>query len=135
MEKIYHKCDKCTFETEKPEELERHLITHAEVVHFKCSKCNNQCSTNHDLGEHMKVHEVTVYQCSVCKHQFQSAIELKTHKDEKHPVASVHCKDKCKKYDELLPNYNQLKENYERLIQINKKLQSNSKDNEYALEI
>ena len=83
----------------------------------------------------MKVHEVTVYQCSVCKHQFQSAIELKTHKDEKHPVASVHCKDKCKKYDELLPNYNQLKENYERLIQINKKLQTNSKDKEYALEI
>ena len=38
------------------------------------------------------------------------------------------------KYKDLEDKYNLLKENYERLVQINKKSESNKKDREYALE-
>ena len=45
------------------------------------------------------------------------------------------CKNKCLEYDRLLIDYNLLKENYERLIAINKKHQDQNKDKELAQNI
>ena len=83
----------------------------------------------------MKYHEGPVLKCDSCDFQVQSENELKIHKETQHPILSQPCEKKCEKYDELHSKYDMLKENYERLILINKKLQLNSKDKEYALEI
>ena len=98
------RCDKCTFQTGKSEELEAHAITHSEKVYFKCSKCDDQFENKQTLEEHMKTHSTTVYQCEECELQVQSKAELKTHKETAHPVASTQCQDKCKK----MKNYFQI---------------------------
>ena len=70
--------------------------------------------------------------CESCDQQAESKEDIVTHRRSQH--ASQLTENMDEKYKDLEDKYNLLKENYERLVQINKKSESNKKDREYALE-
>ena len=70
--------------------------------------------------------------CESCDQKAESKEDIVTHRRSQH--ASQLTENMDEKYKDLEDKYNLLKENYERLVQINKKSESNKKDREYALE-
>ena len=109
--------------------LESHLKTHDKTDNFKCNKCDDAFDTKEKLEKHVQEHMQSIYMCEICHKQAESKEELDVHK-------KSHDENRYdKEYKELEDKYNILKENYERLVQVLKKAESNNKDKEYALEI
>jgi hypothetical protein len=86
-----------------------------------------------DMEVHKKTQDALIYKCNLCGFLDNSSDNLKVHTDSPH--VRHNCNNKCKDYEVFESSHNILKENYERLISINKKLQSQAKDKEYALDV
>ena len=85
------------------------------------------------LNKHMDlVHNVKCYICYKCDHEFTSKDNVRVHIDESHKQDKDIVQEK---FEALGIKFESLKENYERLSNINKKLQEQAKDKQYALDI
>ena len=73
------------------------------------------------------------YKCNQCDIVAKTLDELKRHIEEKHGKSD--CNNKWRDFETSEADHKLLKENYERLININKKLQAQVKDNEYAFDV
>ena len=78
------------------------------------------------------VHNVKCYICYKCDHEFTSKDNIRKHIDESHKQDKDTVQEK---FEALGIKFESLKENYERLSNINKKLQEQAKDKQYALDI
>ena len=110
------------------------FATHSKSAHsYTCNPCEYEVRNKRDLAAHKQSHINSATKCNLCDFIGKSYEELKEHVVNKHGKQG--CQKKCKDYENLQANHNLLKENYERLIAINKKLQAQSKDKEYALDV
>ena len=104
----------------------------------RCDQCSFESSTLEGLKEHIETHKTMIYKCNYCEVTANSEEELKAHIASNHQSSTSNpssCQNKCKEYETLEASHTLLKENYERLIEINKKFQTVSKDKEVALDI
>ena len=108
------------------------IDVHEWTSHLKCNKCEEEFDNQKNLDEHMQKHVQLIYQCESCDQQAVSKEEMITHKKNQH--VSNGSENTERKYKDLEDKYNLLKENYERLIQLNKKSETSQKDRELALE-
>ena len=122
-----YRCDKCEFTTDKAEVLE----THVQSTHwYKFNLCDHKDNNKSDLDVHKQGHLDITFKCVICEIVTKSR---KAHVEVSH--GKPNCNDKCKEFETLQTNYQMLKENYERLININKKLQAQNKDKDMAVDI
>ena len=132
-------CGKCKYVTSIKEELNKHVKDiHTEDssnVHI-CNDCTFVARSKENLNNHVKIHRILGKKCDQCDQAFNNQEDLELHKVQSHAQA-IHepCQNKCKEYERLLIEHNLLKENYERLITINKKHQDQNKDKELAQNI
>ena len=78
------------------------------------------------LDKHIYTKHKKVYKCGKCDFETEEHDGLSKHSSEKHESSET-----CKKCDDFIPmerNYKLLKENYEKLMTINKNIQEQAKD-------
>ena len=78
-------------------------------------------------------HRQEIYLCAECDFEHSSRENVRLHIKNQHDKAFVNCK--CEDFAIIENNYKILKESYERLVVINKQLQTRTDDKEYALEV
>ena len=118
-------CGKCKYVTSIKEELDKHVKDiHTEDssnVH-KCNDCTFVARSKENLNNHVKIHRILGKKCDKCDQAFNNQEDLELHKVQSHVQAIPQpCQNKSMEYETLLFEHNLLKENYERLIVINKK--------------
>ena len=123
---------------ETRDELESHVKSmhgaQSIIERFVCEKCSKIFNLKDDMEEHAKTHD-NVMKCNSCVFEATNDGELREHVKDKHKQREGNCQKKCKEFDILDRNYKLLKENYERLVTINKNLQNQAKDREYAQDV
>ncbi len=80
-------CDQCDSIFDFQEALDAHI---ASAHTFTCDQCHRTFATQESLAKHI-ADAHTPCTCNICKHQFQSRNELKTHENEKHHFACDEC--------------------------------------------
>lgn len=132
-------CEKCSesFNSKKEkEEHERnaHLsetlhISVNQTLQFQCDKCSFEANQENNLSDHEKqVHNnqhtdtqvAESHKCNLCQIILKSKYDLKEHIESSHTVSSPLCGGKCQDYESLEKDRVLLKQNYKRLININK---------------
>ena len=87
--------------------------------------------------EELDVHVYTCHRkglrCTNCEYEAETQDILDTHRSDNHQRENA-CAQ-CQGFERVELNYKLLKENYERLITINKNLQAQAKDKEYAQDV
>ena len=73
------------------------------------------------------------FKCTNCEYEAEAQDILDKHRSEYHQRENACAK--CQGFERVELNYKLLKENYERLITINKNLQAQAKDKEYAQDV
>lgn len=53
---IHHLCDFCSYSTNKPSNLKRHMLVHTGERPFVCSICSYRCNQKENLKKHMLKH-------------------------------------------------------------------------------
>ena len=86
-----------------------------------------------DLDKHVSTHHKKVYKCGHCEFESEEENKVSKHGAEKHQGNGT-C-GKCDKFNTLERNYKLLKENYERLNTINKNVQDQAKDKQFAQDV
>lgn len=62
------------------EELEKHLLNHAEHRPYKCPQCNKGFKQPCHLNQHLRTHtDERPFPCEVCRKSFKQACQLKQH--------------------------------------------------------
>ena len=127
------KCEKCDFKTSNQSELFPHGLANHTEIEMKCVECSFTTKIKEEFDNHLKIHTFDNIKCDKCDFYTNKEDELRKHITSTHspPVSS----DESKRYEELLAEHMQLKQNYERLINIQKKLNEQMKDKEYALKV
>ena len=128
------KCSKCDFETREKVELSNH-----ERISYKniCEICVFEAEDEPNLKKHIdESHSSPAsFPCEFCPHNCTSKNDLDKHKEEQHTNLSQ-CDYKCKdEKSKIERDYKLLQENYDRLIELNKDLQTEAMDKNYAIEV
>ena len=148
------KCRECTFVGKSQDEVNMHIWA-SRNNKVKCKECDFTANDSGTLSIHLKHHHSN--NCQACEFKALSKDELddhvrKTHvtkificiewdfessrrEDVKEHASKEHGKANSENLDNIKGNFKILKENYERLVDINKNLQDQSKDKEYALDV
>ena len=125
------KCNECDFSSDNNISLVTHKATH---IKFKCYQCDYETNMKDLLATHIDtVHRLVVFVCVDCDLETSNKDELKDHIKNNHTKST--CDNRCENLNIIENNYKILKESYERLVTINKQLQSQQNDRAYALEI
>ena len=128
----YFNCGKCQFHTDSRTSLESHMeSTHPEPTKsITCGICSKKLLPQEELDVHVYTHHKKMFKCGKCEYETEQQEELQKHVTEKHQ-GSGRCKT-CPAFHTMEVKFKLLKENYERLITINKNLQDQAKDRGYA---
>ena len=73
-------CRMCERVYQTEEELEKHLLNHAEHRPYKCPQCNKGFKQPCHLNQHLRTHtDERPFPCEVCRKSFKQACQLKQH--------------------------------------------------------
>lgn len=73
-------CRMCERVYKTEEELEKHLLNHAEHRPYKCPQCNKGFKQPCHLNQHLRTHtDERPFPCEVCHKSFKQACQLKQH--------------------------------------------------------
>ena len=98
-----------------------------------CGICLKKLGADDELDKHIYTNHRKVYKCGQCDYQSEQQDEVNKHDKQKHQGNKT-----CSKCEDLVTverNYKLLKENYERLVTINKSIQVEAKDKGYAQDL
>ena len=126
------KCEKCEFIADSKNDLDSHV----ESIHptpITCGICSKKLVAGEELDKHIYTTHKKVYKCDKCVFETEAVDGLSKHINEKHK--SIEACKKCDNFITMERSYRLLKENYERLITINKNIQEQAKDKELAQDI
>ena len=108
--------------------------THPEPTKsITCGICSKKLLPQEELDVHVYTHHKKMFKCGKCEYETEQQEELQKHVTEKHQ-GSGRCKT-CPAFHTMEVKFKLLKENYERLITINKNLQDQAKDRGYAQDV
>ena len=77
-------CQLCSEVFHTNEGLNNHNLTHLEYFPFKCDICQRGFQTQSTYNLHMRFHNNTAFECSLCEETFPSKQSLQTHVRNKH---------------------------------------------------
>ena len=93
-----HICPHCSFKTNRPSHLEKHLQIHQTKKDLlRCSLCDFRCVRQSDLGKHQLLHADVVYTCPRpnCKFKTFHEFYLKKHEKYGHQEKAILSCDQC----------------------------------------